>query len=292
MASIVTVFQQVWGTVDPDRQRRAAAGDRALRRLRVGGLRLGSPDGRLVRVPRPPPGRGGAAQPRHRHPARVQHSGAGRAMKLHQRDWAAERDIPWITWTFDPLVRRNAWFNIEVLGAQVSEYLVNFYGPMTDSINAHDESDRLVVAWPTDPDAATDPAPPSGSDDRRGRHAGRHRRAAPHRPQPRRSSGATACARSSASGSTPVPSSPGSHARATTSLHPDRDRTGMKTRTTRTAADRARPRHPVPHQLRRRDQPRHPAAARHHRRRARAGASASPRTSRPTRPSSSTVRRW
>ncbi|NEP08647.1 MAG: GNAT family N-acetyltransferase, partial [Okeania sp. SIO4D6] len=40
----------------------------------------------------------------------VQHSGVGRAMKQHQRDWAIERGIPWITWTFDPLVRRNAWF--------------------------------------------------------------------------------------------------------------------------------------------------------------------------------------
>ena len=46
----------------------------------------------------------------------VQHGGVGRLMKNHQRAWAAERDIPWIVWTFDPLVRRNAWFNIEVLG--------------------------------------------------------------------------------------------------------------------------------------------------------------------------------
>jgi predicted GNAT superfamily acetyltransferase len=49
-----------------------------------------------------------------------------------------------------------------VLGAQVADYLVNFYGPMTDSINAHDESDRLVVAWPTDPDAPR-PIAPAGT---------------------------------------------------------------------------------------------------------------------------------
>jgi predicted GNAT superfamily acetyltransferase len=48
-------------------------------------------------------------------------------------------------------VRRNAWFNIEVLRAHVAEYLVDFYGPMTDSVNGRDESDRLMVAWPTDP---------------------------------------------------------------------------------------------------------------------------------------------
>ncbi len=77
----------------------------------------------------------------------ARHAGIGRAMKLHQRAWAAARDIDWITWTFDPLVRRNAWFNIAVLGAEVDEYLPSFYGEMTDAINAGDDSDRLHVAW-------------------------------------------------------------------------------------------------------------------------------------------------
>jgi len=77
----------------------------------------------------------------------VRHTGLGRAIKLHQRAWAAERDLGWITWTFDPLVRANAWFNLGVLGAEVHEYLVDFYGPIDDSINAGDESDRLLVAW-------------------------------------------------------------------------------------------------------------------------------------------------
>ena len=75
-------------------------------------------------------------------------TGLGRAMKLHQRAWAAEQDIEWIVWTYDPLVRRNAWFNIAVLGAEVHEYMPSFYGNMTDSINLGDESDRLLVAWP------------------------------------------------------------------------------------------------------------------------------------------------
>ena len=76
-------------------------------------------------------------------------TGLGRAMKLHQRAWAADHGLAWVTWTFDPLVRRNAWFNLDVLGAQVHEYLVDFYGPIDDAINAGDESDRLLVAWPT-----------------------------------------------------------------------------------------------------------------------------------------------
>ena len=49
----------------------------------------------------------------------MRHAGVGRAIKLHQRRWAAERELRSITWTFDPLVRRNAWFNIAVLGADV-----------------------------------------------------------------------------------------------------------------------------------------------------------------------------
>lgn len=85
----------------------------------------------------------------------------GRTLKLHQRDWAAESGIPLITWTFDPLVRRNAWFNISRLGARPAEYLVDFYGPMTDAINAGDPSDRLLMAWEVAaplPSAPVDPA--------------------------------------------------------------------------------------------------------------------------------------
>ncbi len=77
----------------------------------------------------------------------MRHGGIGRAIKLHQRAWAAEHELDWITWTFDPLVRRNAWFNIAILGADVDAYLPSFYGEMTDAINAGDESDRLMMAW-------------------------------------------------------------------------------------------------------------------------------------------------
>ena len=77
----------------------------------------------------------------------VRHTGIGRAIKLHQRRWAFDRGLDWITWTFDPLVRRNAWFNIALLGADVDAYLVSFYGTMTDAINVGDESDRLLMAW-------------------------------------------------------------------------------------------------------------------------------------------------
>lgn len=82
----------------------------------------------------------------------------GRALKLHQRDWAATRGVELITWTFDPLVRRNAWFNIGRLGALPVDYLVDFYGPMSDAINAGDASDRLLMAWEVSPSALVSPA--------------------------------------------------------------------------------------------------------------------------------------
>ncbi|STS10865.1 Uncharacterized conserved protein [Gordonia bronchialis] len=41
----------------------------------------------------------------------------GYALKMHQRTWALHRGLRTITWTFDPLVARNAYFNITKLGA-------------------------------------------------------------------------------------------------------------------------------------------------------------------------------
>ncbi|MEV0431028.1 GNAT family N-acetyltransferase [Micromonospora sp. NPDC050495] len=74
----------------------------------------------------------------------------GFALKLHQRYWALRRSLPTITWTFDPLACRNAFFNLVKLGAQPVEYLPNFYGAMADGINAGDDSDRLLVEWRLD----------------------------------------------------------------------------------------------------------------------------------------------
>jgi len=71
----------------------------------------------------------------------------GFALKQHQRAWALARDIATITWTFDPLVRRNAYFNLTKLGAAITAYYENFYGDMTDAINSGDESDRVLVEW-------------------------------------------------------------------------------------------------------------------------------------------------
>lgn len=87
----------------------------------------------------------------HSHLAAVrpgaQGKGIGRALKRHQREWCLERGIDTITWTFDPLVRENARFNLHHLGALGTRYLVDLYGPMEDDINHGQPSDRLLVTW-------------------------------------------------------------------------------------------------------------------------------------------------
>ncbi|MFB7595202.1 GNAT family N-acetyltransferase [Streptomyces sp. NPDC056160] len=87
----------------------------------------------------------------HSHIAGVAKTGAGRgigyALKLHQRGWALTQDVSAIKWTFDPLVRRNAYFNLGKLGALPVLYLRDFYGPMADGINGSGDTDRLMVSW-------------------------------------------------------------------------------------------------------------------------------------------------
>ncbi len=79
--------------------------------------------------------------------ARMQGRNVGFALKVHQRAWSLERGVREITWTFDPLVARNAHFNLGKLAADPVEYLADFYGPMDDRINGGDDTDRLLVRW-------------------------------------------------------------------------------------------------------------------------------------------------
>ena len=84
--------------------------------------------------------------------------GLGFDLKQHQRRWCLARDVKVIEWTTDPLVRRNAYFNLAKLGAEAPEYLVNFYGEMRDGINAGEESDRLLIRWHLDSPKAEEAA--------------------------------------------------------------------------------------------------------------------------------------
>ncbi len=77
----------------------------------------------------------------------MQNRGVGLALKLHQRAWSLNRGFTTITWTVDPLVRRNMVFNLGKLGAEVTAYMPNFYGAMNDGVNGTDDSDRLLLTW-------------------------------------------------------------------------------------------------------------------------------------------------
>lgn len=76
----------------------------------------------------------------------VESRGIGLSLKLAQRAWALRAGVSRMRWTFDPLLRRNAWFNISRLGAVGTEYFTDFYGEIADGVNDPD-TDRLTVTW-------------------------------------------------------------------------------------------------------------------------------------------------
>jgi predicted GNAT superfamily acetyltransferase len=74
--------------------------------------------------------------------------GVGYALKLAQRAATLDLGLEEVRWTFDPLVARNAAFNLGRLGAVGTRWLPNFYGEMADEINRGERSDRFEVRWP------------------------------------------------------------------------------------------------------------------------------------------------
>jgi predicted GNAT superfamily acetyltransferase len=74
-------------------------------------------------------------------------SGLGRKMKLAQRDDAIARGIDLIEWTFDPLEIKNAYLNLERLGAIARRYNVNQYGITSSPLQGGLPTDRLVAEW-------------------------------------------------------------------------------------------------------------------------------------------------
>lgn len=74
-------------------------------------------------------------------------SGIDRLLKLKQREEAVSRGIELIEWTFDPLEVKNAFFNIERLGAVVRRYVLNQYGTTTSTLHGGLPTDRCVAEW-------------------------------------------------------------------------------------------------------------------------------------------------
>lgn len=79
--------------------------------------------------------------------AEYQGQGIGFMLKQRQRIWALDYGYSVIAWTFDPMQRGNANFNLNQLGAVINKYYPNHYGAMTDGINAGLASDRLEAYW-------------------------------------------------------------------------------------------------------------------------------------------------
>lgn len=73
--------------------------------------------------------------------------GVGFALKRAQWQMVRHQGLDRITWTYDPLISRNAYLNIGKLGAVCNTYLREVYGNMRDSLNKGLPSDRFQVDW-------------------------------------------------------------------------------------------------------------------------------------------------
>jgi predicted GNAT superfamily acetyltransferase len=76
-----------------------------------------------------------------------QSRGVGFALKLAQRARSLDEGVTEVRWTYDPLVVRNARFNLVKLGCVATRLFRRFYGDMTDNLNRGDRSDRFEVRW-------------------------------------------------------------------------------------------------------------------------------------------------
>jgi len=78
---------------------------------------------------------------------RYRDAGLGRRIKFFQREDALSRGFELIEWTFDPLEIKNAYLNIEKLGAIARRYNVNQYGITSSPLQGGLPSDRLIAEW-------------------------------------------------------------------------------------------------------------------------------------------------
>lgn len=120
---------------------------------KVGGHAFGAFDGaKMVAFCLAIPGlKSGGATYLHSHMLGVlpgyRNRGLGRMLKLEQRKDAIARGIELIEWTFDPLEIKNAFFNMERLGAIVRRYVFNQYGTTSSHLHGSLPTDRCVAEW-------------------------------------------------------------------------------------------------------------------------------------------------
>ncbi len=119
---------------------------------KVGGQVMGAFDGKeMVGFALSVPGARSGYLYLHSHMLAVRkehrNSGLGRRLKLLQREDALARGIELIEWTFDPLEIKNAYLNIEKLGAISRRYNINQYGITSSPLQGGLPSDRLIAEW-------------------------------------------------------------------------------------------------------------------------------------------------
>jgi predicted GNAT superfamily acetyltransferase len=119
---------------------------------KIGGQVIGAFDGReLVSYALAVPGARGGRAYLHSQMlavrAEYRDAGLGRRVKLFQRGDALARGFELMEWTFDPLEIKNAYLNVEKLGAIARRYSVNQYGITTSPLHGGLPSDRLIAEW-------------------------------------------------------------------------------------------------------------------------------------------------
>ena len=145
----VKLQQEIWGFADIELLplRLFVVADK------IGGQVLGAFDGaRMVAFCLAIPGlKPGGKYYLHSHMLGVlpayRNSGLGRQMKLKQREEAAVRGVDLVEWTFDPLELKNAYFNIERLGAIVRRFVRNQYGTTSSHLHTGLPTDRCTAEW-------------------------------------------------------------------------------------------------------------------------------------------------
>jgi predicted GNAT superfamily acetyltransferase len=120
--------------------------------LKIGGQVLGAFDGtQLVGFALGIPGMRNGHSYMHSHMLAVKdkyrNSGVGRRLKLFQREDALSRAVELIEWTFDPLEIKNAFLNLEKLGAITRRYNINQYGNTSSPLHGGLPTDRLIAEW-------------------------------------------------------------------------------------------------------------------------------------------------
>jgi predicted GNAT superfamily acetyltransferase len=76
-------------------------------------------------------------------------TGIGRKLKEYQRKELGRRQVAEMTWTYDPMIAKNAHFNLNVLGARVVRYAADMYGTTKSPLHHGLATDRLVVVCDT-----------------------------------------------------------------------------------------------------------------------------------------------